>query len=178
VCSLTSSTDGEQRWIAAGRIGRPHGLDGSFHVTGAKPRLLSVGTRLRVGVRGASLLLQRRSGTDRDPIVSVEGVEDRDAVLSLRGSDLLVAVEDAPSLPEGEWWAHELEGCEVRDGAAIVGTVERLLELPSCEALEVARPDRGSLLVPMVKEAIRSVDMQARRIDVDLAFLGEPEQPS
>ena len=31
----------------------------------------------------------------------------------------------------------------------------------------------GELLVPMVRDAVRSVDVGARRIDVDLAFLGE-----
>ena len=29
------------------------------------------------------------------------------------------------------------------------------------------------LLVPLVRDAVRSVDVAARRIDVDLAFLGE-----
>jgi 16S rRNA processing protein RimM len=48
-----------------------------------------------------------------------------------------------------------------------------MLPLPSCEALEVERDEGGGLLVPMVRDAIRSVDMAARRIDVDLSFLGE-----
>ena len=55
-----------------------------------------------------------------------------------------------------------------------MGEVRRLVPLPSCEALAVARADgAGELLVPMVRDAIRSVDVAARRIDVDLAFLGE-----
>ena len=49
-----------------------------------------------------------------------------------------------------------------------------MVPLPSCEALAVARDDDGGeLLVPMVRDAIRSVDVAARRIDVDLSFLGE-----
>jgi ribosomal 30S subunit maturation factor RimM len=48
-----------------------------------------------------------------------------------------------------------------------------MLPLPSCEALEVARDGGGDLLVPMVSDAVRAVDVGARRIDVDLAFLGE-----
>ncbi len=58
------------------------------------------------------------------------------------------------------------------DGERLLGTVSRLIELPSCEALEVVR-DRGGqpLLVPMVKDAIRRVDPSARRIEVDLDFL-------
>ena len=56
-----------------------------------------------------------------------------------------------------------------------MGTVSRLIELPSCEALE-ARPARGQpLLVPMVKEAVRRVEVAAGRIDVDCGFLGLAE---
>jgi 16S rRNA processing protein RimM len=54
-----------------------------------------------------------------------------------------------------------------------VGEVLRMVPLPSCEALEVARPDGGELLVPMVRDAIRSVDVAARRVEIDLSFLGE-----
>lgn len=103
----------------------------------------------------------------------LEGIEDRDAAARLRGLDMSVAVEQAPTLGQGEWWAHELEGCLVSDGGHEVGRVARLIELPSCEALEVARPHRTPLLVPMVKDAIRSIDAKARQIDVNLAFLGE-----
>ena len=45
--------------------------------------------------------------------------------------------------------------------------------LPSCEVLEVARPGSADLLVPLVRDAIRMIDVEERRIDVDLAFLGE-----
>ena len=57
------------------------------------------------------------------------------------------------------------------DGSKAVGTVRRMLELPSVEVLEVERPDGTELLVPMVGDAIRSLDVAARRVDVDLGFL-------
>jgi 16S rRNA processing protein RimM len=59
-------------------------------------------------------------------------------------------------------------GLAVVDGARTVGVVERVLSLPSCEVLVV-----GDLLVPLVGDAVREVDLAARRIDVDLEFLGE-----
>ena len=49
-----------------------------------------------------------------------------------------------------------------------------MLELPSCEVLEVERPDgAGDLLVPLVTDAVREVDIERRVIDIDLEFLGE-----
>lgn len=159
-------------WLVAGVVGRPHGLDGSFHVTRARPALLDRGAR--VSVDGEEREIVRRAGTDERPIVRLAGAEDRDAAEALRGRELRVARTEAPALEEDEFWAEELEGCEVHDGARRVGVVARLLALPSCEALEVRRDgEGGDLLVPLVRDAVRDVDVAARRIEVDLAFLGE-----
>jgi len=140
-------------------------------VLDADPRLLSAGTPLRVG--GAVRRIVERKGTDERPVVRLEGVDDRSAAETLTGASLAVAIADAPALGPGEYWAHELEGCAVVSGEVAVGVVRRLVALPSCEALAVERPDGGELLVPLVSDAVRSIDVAARRIDVDLAFLGE-----
>ena len=159
----------------AGLVGRPHGLDGSFHVTHPRSRLLAVGTA--VTVAGQTATIVRRAGTERHPIVRLEGVEDRSGAELLRGMPLIVQGSDAPALAEGEWWAHELEGCEVVAGERLLGTVSRLIELPSCEALEVRGRGGRTLLVPMVKDAVRRVEASQRRIEVDLDFLGLEASP-
>jgi 16S rRNA processing protein RimM len=79
-----------------------------------------------------------------------------------------------PALEEDEFWAEDLVGCAVTDGDRRVGEVARMLALPSVEVLEVVRPDGPPLLVPLVRDAIRSVDVPARRVDIDLEFLDEP----
>ncbi len=168
---MTLSTERGKAQISAGRVGRPHGLDGGFHVSAPRSRLLETGICVQIGER--TLKIARRGGTAERPILHLEGVGDRDALAVLRGLEIKVSVEQAPSLQEDEWWAHELEGCRVSDGQREVGTVARLLELPSCEVLEVSREREQALLVPMVKDAIRNVDMERRQIDIDLAFLGE-----
>ncbi len=160
--------------LQAGRVGRPHGLDGSFYVTGARPRLLTVGANVLVA--GQSAAIVRRAGTEERPIVRLAGVEDPSAAEALRGEALLVGPAEAPALADGEWWAHELEGCRVVDGDRLLGTVSRLIELPSCEALEVTRAEGGEpLLVPMVKDAIRHIAPSEGRIEVNLAFLALPD---
>ena len=158
-------------WLTCGRVGRPHGLDGSFHVAEPRPELIVLGAEVRVGGRDAEIV--RRAGTDERPIVRLAGFEGRSAAEALRGEALLVPRSAAPPLGEDEWWAEELEGCAVFDGAVAVGEVRRLLALPSCEVLEVARPGSADLLVPLMRDAIRMIDVEERRIDVDLAFLGE-----
>jgi len=158
-------------WLRAGLVGSPHGLDGSFHVSQPRPQLLSHGASVSVGRQ--TLRIVRRAGTDSHLILRLEGLEDRSAAQRLRGQELLVPRSLAPALEPDEWWAEDLEGCLVHDAGVAVGTVRRLLELPSCEVLEVERPDqREDLLVPLVSDAVRSVDVQRREIDIDMRFLG------
>jgi 16S rRNA processing protein RimM len=158
-------------WLSAGRVGRAHGLDGSFVVTRPRPPLLVLGAKLRVGDDEREIV--RRAGTDDKPIVRLEGVEAREAAEVLRGHELLVPRSAAPPLDDDEYWPEDLEGCAVTDGDVEIGVVRALIGYPSVDVLEVERAGADPLLVPMVRDAIRSVDVAAKRIDVSLAFMGE-----
>jgi 16S rRNA processing protein RimM len=163
---------GPDDWLAGGRVGRPHGLDGSFYVVAARPALLALGVVVRAG--GLEAEIVRRAGTDERPIVRLAGVESREAADAMRGTELLAPRGVAPALEEDEWWAEDLEGCRVVDGEREVGRVARLVPLPSCEALEVVGdPAVEPFLVPLVRDAVRRVDIPAKLIDVDVAFLGD-----
>ena len=164
---MTSSSD----LLTVGVVGRPHGLDGSFHVSRARAGVLEPGAE--VTVAGAVRTVERRSGTAERPIIRLAGAGDRSDAEALRGQSLCVARERLAPLEDDEYWAEDLEGCTVVDGDRRVGVVRRLLAYPSCELLEVERDAGQPLLVPLVRDAVRSVDTGARTIDVNLAFLGE-----
>jgi 16S rRNA processing protein RimM len=165
--------DGKQAtWLRAGSVGRPHGLDGSFLVKDANPVLLALGAPVTVG--GVQRVIERRAGHDGRLILRLEGCDTREGAERLRGEDLLYERAEAPELSQDEWWAEDLEGLVVRDGEVVIGTVLRLVALPSCEVLEVGRVAGGEpLLVPLVSDAVRVVDLEGGQIDVDLRFLGE-----
>jgi 16S rRNA processing protein RimM len=125
-----------------------------------RPGELSVGGA--VYVDGAPRTIERLAGTSDKPIVRLTGCTTREHAEALRG----LSLEVDGSLEEGEFWASDLAGCVVVDGDREVGVVTRMIALPSCEALEV-----GDLLIPMVRDAIRSIDVKARRIDVDMGVV-------
>jgi len=154
--------------LEAGRIGRPHGLDGSFHVVDPAPGLLAIGAR--VFVDGAEGEVVGRKGTDAAPILRLSLAADRESLAALRGRPIEVPKSAAPPLEPDEYWAEDLVGCRVEAGdGRVLGEVARLVGYPSCEVLEL---DGGGVLIPMVGDAIRSVDVVARRIEVDAEFLG------
>jgi 16S rRNA processing protein RimM len=140
--------------VTAGRVGKPHGLDGSFYVE--RPRHpLPEGAALTVA--GRAHRIARRAGTDERPLIRLEEVDDP---RPLRGETLLVEDE----LEEGEWLASDLVGLRVPG----MGTVARVIDSPSCSLLEL---DDGTL-VPLVADAVREIDLDAREIQVNRDFLG------
>jgi 16S rRNA processing protein RimM len=115
-------------------------------------------------VRGDDRAIVRRGGLAGRPLLRLAGVSDRAAAADLRGEVLTARVTDAP-LEDGEWLADDLVGCRIEG----IGEVRRVIRAPSCDLLETG-PD--ATLVPLVRDAIRSVDLERRRIEVDLHFLG------
>jgi len=143
--------------MTAGRVGKAHGRDGSFRVEDVD-HPLAEGTT--VWLASGTHTVERRAGGDDRPLIRLSGIGDRDALAPLRGELLLVEEE----LAEGEWLAGDLVGCEVPG----LGRVSRVLGGPSCDVLEL---DDG-MLVPVVSDAIVSIDPGAGRIEVRLEFLG------
>ena len=114
----------------------------------------------------------RRSGTSDRPILRLEGSVSREDAEALRGFALTVPRDDSMLEPE-EFWAEDLEGLAVFDGDVAVGFVRQMSALPSVEVLEVDRFDGSELLITLVRDCVRSIDLEARRVDIDLGFLGE-----
>jgi 16S rRNA processing protein RimM len=138
--------------VTAGRVGKPHGRDGSFYVEAADHPLPLDTT---VILRERPHAIERRAGTDDRPIIRLSGVDDPRV---LRGQLLLAEA----TLADDEWLASDLVGSAVPGR----GRVVRVLDGPSCSVLEL---DDGSL-VPFVSDAIRSVAEGV--IEVNQDFLG------
>jgi 16S rRNA processing protein RimM len=153
-----------ERLVPVGRVGRPHGRDGSFYVEAASAPIAEGSL---VTLAGREVRVLRRGGTDQRPLVRLEGVEDRDAAGAIRGEALLLPEQEAP-LEEGEWLAADLVGLRI----AGLGEVTRVIAGPSCDLLEVGE---GGQLVPFVSDAIRRIDVEDGLIEVDRGFLGLTE---
>ena len=149
-----------ERPLPAGRVGRPHGLDGSFYVEDPG-HALAEGTEVQVGARRAAVT--RRAGSDAKPLVRLEGVEDRNAAQALRGQTLLVA-GGREELGPDEWYDDDLIGLRVEG----LGQVRAVIHGPSCDLLEVGHE---KVLVPLVRDAVLEVDLERGVIEVDHAFL-------
>ena len=147
--------------VRIGRVGRPHGVDGAFVVEGASedPSRFDVGAELLVDGVPATVVLSRRVGGSRVAIRL-----DRRA---RRGAELNVSRTALQPLDVGAYYVADLVGMEVIDEhGARLGLVRDVLPGPANDALEL---DTG-LLLPLVEDCVREVDLDGRKVLLNPGF--------
>lgn len=112
------------------------------------------------------------------PIVAIDGVEDRAAAEEFRGAQVCLSRKLLPEPDEDEYFLADLVGCIVHDSATgePVGRATKAEALPANVVVTIRLDATGeSILAPLVTDAMPTVDVEARRIDLDLQFLGVGE---
>ena len=147
--------------VTVGRVGRPHGVDGSFFVEGAS----EAEDRF---ARGATVLVD---GEPAEVVASKRGAGGR-VVIRLdravpRGATLAVRQDDLPEPEEDAFYVFQLVGLAVEEeGGRALGTVKEVEATPANDVLVL---DSG-ILLPLVGACVREVDLDARRVLVAPGF--------
>jgi len=150
----------ERDTVIIGRVGKSHGLDGSFVVEEAS----EAEERFRVG---AELIVERKPAR----IVAARQARGR-PVIRLdrrvsRGAALEVSRDSLAPPGEGEYYVFQLVGLRVEEqDGRVLGHVSDVSPGPANDVLEL---DSG-LFLPMVEDCILDVDLAARRIVVARGF--------
>jgi 16S rRNA processing protein RimM len=148
--------------VLVGRVGKSHGLDGSFVVEDASETaaLFAKGAKLLVGGREA-IVLGSKQARGR-PVIRLDSRPERGTELRVPRSALAATGED-------EYYVFQLVGLEVREeGGGVLGAVTDVAPGVANDVLEL---DSG-LLLPMVEECVLSVDLAASLIVVAPGYSG------
>jgi 16S rRNA processing protein RimM len=160
--------------LVVGRVVKAHGVTGEVVVeirTDDPDTRFAPGTILRGqakrGPEGRYVVDSARQHSGR-LLVRLDGVADRNAAESLKGTLFVVDSADLPPIEEpDEYYDHQLEGLQVRTTAgAQVGTVAEVLHTAAGELLSV-RTDEGEVLVPFVSAIVTSVSLVDQMIEID-----------
>jgi 16S rRNA processing protein RimM len=146
--------------VAIGKVGRPHGIDGAFFVEqpSGDARWWKTGARFFAGGAAVEVVAHRTSSGR--PVIKVEPAVERGVVLEVDRVDL-------PATAEDEYYAFELVGLQVvEETGRSLGTVEAVTPGVANDVLEL---DSGVLL-PMVEDCIRVIDVGGGRIEVAEGF--------
>ncbi len=157
--------------VMTGKITGFFGLKGYMKVQPASsdPERLASLDEVRVGVNESAAVAMAvedvilRQGA---VLVKLQGVDDRTAAERLRNAYLFVEEQKVPAPPDGEYFVHDIVGCEVRDTeGALIGTIEDVQKYPA-QDLWTIRSGEGTFLLPAVKEFVKKVDLKKRTVTV------------
>ncbi len=147
--------------VAVGRVGRPHGVDGSFFVEEASEaeERFALGARVYADGELAEVVVSKRGAGGRWVIKL-----DRDVP---RGATLAVHRSELPQPDEDTYYVFQLVGLEVEEqGGRRLGAVTEVHNGPANDSIEL---DSG-LLLPLVDACVRDVDLEAGRVLVARGF--------
>ena len=157
--------------LVVGRIGHAHGVKGEVSVevrTDDPERRYADGSVLATDPpeRGPLTVLGVRAHHGR-LLVRFEGIDDRNAAETLRGTLLVVDSAEAGEAGEGEYWDHELIGLTaVTASATVLGPVTDVIHVPGSPLLAID-VDGREVLVPFVEAIVPEVDVPGGRMVVD-----------
>jgi 16S rRNA processing protein RimM len=147
--------------VPVGRVGRPHGTDGSFFVEDASEadERFARGARLHVDGVVLEVVAAKRGAGGRRVIRLDRAVP--------RGASLCVPRSELPPPDEDAYYVFELVGLRVEEeGGRALGEVADVENLPANDVLVL---DTGVLL-PLVDACVLEVDVASRRIVVAPGF--------
>jgi 16S rRNA processing protein RimM len=141
------------------------GLGGAFRIESLTdfPERLSPGSLLFLEGEAQPMRVTEHQAGGRVPVLSLEGVSDRQAAEALAGRYLEV---EAEGLPEGNWYWHQIVGLRVADEAGIeLGTVVEVFRAGENEVYRIEGP-AGEVLIPALRHVVRLIDVDAGAMTV------------
>ena len=171
VVTSAASSSATPNLIALAKVGRPYGLTGAMHwypyskdaQTLLKAREVMIGTTMYAVTRS------RRHG--ESIVAEIVGVTSPEAAARLTNKEIFVDKRYFAPLPEGEYYWIDLIGLTCTNGDRVFGEIAEIFESGAHPILRVKRPATdptpGDELIPFVDAIVRSVDIAARRVDVD-----------
>lgn len=158
-------------YVAVGKLRRPHGVHGEIimDVYTDFPERLRPRMQLYAGESRQPLTLTHRRWHQDSLLVTFEGYSTPEGVGELRNLVLYLPSEELPSLPEGEYYHHQLIGLDVVDEAGdLLGRVSEILETGANDVLVVLPETGREILLPFIDEVLLDINLPERRIRVHL----------
>lgn len=157
-----------ERRVAVGRVTRAHGVKGEVAVL----VLSEVEDRFAPGsvvrLEGGRVLTVRESRPHRGRLlVTFREIADRERAERLRDAYLFVPESEVPELPEGAYWPHQVEGCEVViEAGRSLGVIRQIIHTAANDVWSAVTEAGEETLVPALRDVVVSVDVAGKRVVV------------
>jgi len=161
---------GKPDFVAIGKLTRPHGVHGEMFLeilTDFPDRLKPNGIVFTGEHHDPQVINSMRSHKN-GLIVAFDGIHDPETVGKLRNQYVFVQSKNIPSLPEGEYYHHELIGLRVLTADdQELGQLIQILQTGANDVLVVQTPAKAEILIPYIDEIIKKIDLEKGMILID-----------
>jgi 16S rRNA processing protein RimM len=101
-------------------------------------------------------------------ILKLRGIDAISEAEKYVGAEIKIPVGDLPPLQEGSYYTFHLKGCQVFSvGGDYIGIVTDVMDSGGAQILKVDCEDEETL-IPFAESYLKSIDLDQRRIEVDL----------
>lgn len=174
--SAGPAPDAGPRYLLIGEILRPHGVHGEMRMrilTDYPERISRLGS-IYLGPDPDSeavepYTVEHMRMHQGYGLLKLATVDDRDQADLLREHYVMVSIDEAVPLEEGEFYLYQLIGLSVQtDTGEILGEVIDVLETGANDVYVIESARHGEVLIPVTDETILRTDIQAGLILVRL----------
>jgi len=158
----------KQAYIEAGRITNTHGVRGEVKIEVWLDTAEDLKHYRRIFIDGQERKLLSARPQNRFAIARLEGVENVNEAMPLKGKTVYIAREDAPLPPGGYFLQDLLDARVVREDGTPVGVLTEILERPANNVYVVNDPEGKEILIPAVPAFILGADAEEGVVTVRL----------
>jgi 16S rRNA processing protein RimM len=165
------SPDGEPVYLTVGFLRRPHGLQGEMvmDLHTEFPERMKSGRKLLVGEEYKPMTLASARPHQKGMLVRFQGIETPEAAGKYRNQWVYIKAKEAPKLPEGQIYQHELIGFQVIDeNDQPLGELVEILETGANNVYVVKDETGGELLLPAIPSVVLNIDPGRRVMRVHI----------
>ncbi len=167
----SGSPNGEPVYLTVGFLRRPHGVQGEIvmDLHTDFPERMKRGRKLLVGEDHRPMTLTSVRPHQNGLLVKFKGVDTPEGAGVFRNTWVYIQSKDAPPLPDGQIYQHELFGFHVVDeDDNLLGELVEIIETGANDVY-VVRDDSGKeILLPAIPSVILDLDAGRRLIKVHL----------
>jgi 16S rRNA processing protein RimM len=155
--------------MVVGQVARAFGVHGEMRIESRTdfPERFELLDRIYLGPDRLPYTIEKARRSGENVFLKLEGVDSPEKVRELGRPEIAIPRSQAMPLPEGHFYLDDLVGMEVSvpEGGTI-GQVSDVVRTGSNDVC-VVNGGRASILIPLIRDAIRHIDVQGGRLVVE-----------
>nr|WGD69065.1 ribosome maturation factor RimM [Bacillus subtilis] len=165
-----------KRWFNVGKIVNTHGIKGEVRViskTDFAEERYKPGNTLYLFMDDRNEPVEVTVNTHRlhkqFHLLQFKERQNLNEVEELKNAIIKVPEEELGELNEGEFYFHEIIGCEVfTEEGELIGKVKEILTPGANDVWVIGRKGKKDALIPYIESVVKHIDVREKKIEIEL----------